>query len=75
MALAVILFTSIRDVAQPGSAHAWGAWGRKFESCHPDHEYQGVTAFCCNSFFVGSDEEATFGFLNSGLYSPNTGKE
>ncbi len=26
----------IRDVAQPGSAHVWGAWGRKFESCHPD---------------------------------------
>ncbi len=25
-----------RDVAQPGSAHVWGAWGRKFESCHPD---------------------------------------
>ena len=26
----------IRDVAQPGSAHAWGAWGRRFKSCHPD---------------------------------------
>ena len=25
-----------RDVAQPGSAHAWGAWGRRFKSCHPD---------------------------------------
>ena len=25
-----------RDVAQPGSAHVWGAWGRKFKSCHPD---------------------------------------
>ena len=25
-----------RDVAQPGSALAWGARGRKFESCHPD---------------------------------------
>ncbi len=26
----------IRDVAQPGSAHVWGAWGRKFKSCRPD---------------------------------------
>ncbi len=23
-------------MAQPGSAHVWGAWGRKFESCLPD---------------------------------------
>jgi hypothetical protein len=29
-----ILF--LRDVAQPGSAHAWGAWSRRFKSCHPD---------------------------------------
>ena len=26
----------IRDVAQPGSAFAWGASGRWFESSHPD---------------------------------------
>ena len=26
-----------RDVAQFGSAHVWGAWSRKFKSCHPDH--------------------------------------
>ena len=26
----------IRDVAQPGSVLAWGARGRKFESCRPD---------------------------------------
>ena len=25
-----------RDVAQPGSVHAWGACGRWFESSHPD---------------------------------------
>ncbi len=30
------LYKLIRDVAQSGSAHAWGAWGRKFKSCHPD---------------------------------------
>ena len=29
-----------RGVAQPGSALAWGARGRKFESCHPDHASQ-----------------------------------
>ena len=28
---------SFRDVAQPGSASALGAEGRRFESCHPDH--------------------------------------
>ena len=31
-----VLCEKFRDVAQPGSAHVWGAWGRKFESCHPD---------------------------------------
>ncbi len=29
-------FKGERDVAQPGSAHVWGACGRKFESCRPD---------------------------------------
>ena len=27
-----------RDVAQLGSAHVWGAWSRKFKSCHPDQK-------------------------------------
>jgi hypothetical protein len=31
--------TEVRDVAQPGSALAWGARGRKFESCRPDYFY------------------------------------
>ena len=36
-----------RDVAQPGSAHVWGAWGRKFESCHPDLTGQiGIISVC-----------------------------
>lgn len=30
------IFAAIRDVAQPGSVHVWGAWGRKFESCRLD---------------------------------------
>ena len=29
----------VREVAQPGSVLAWGARGRKFESCLPDHIY------------------------------------
>ena len=40
-------FTSLfkRDVAQPGSAHVWGAWGRKFESCHPDNQKLRIAEF------------------------------
>ncbi len=34
-------FLSHRDVAQPGSALAWGARGREFESRHPDQSVQG----------------------------------
>lgn len=26
-----------RGVAQPGSAHVWGACGRRFKSSRPDH--------------------------------------
>ena len=29
----------IRDVAQSGSVHAWGACGRWFESSHPDEPW------------------------------------
>ena len=31
--------THRRDVAQPGSAPAWGAGGRRFKSGHPDHDF------------------------------------
>ena len=41
------LVIDFRDVAQPGSAHVWGAWGRKFESCHPDTTGQaGIISTC-----------------------------
>ena len=34
-----------RSVAQSGSAHAWGAWGRRFESCRSDqHQRRGVSS-------------------------------
>lgn len=32
-----LLFLTVREVAQPGSALGWGSRGRKFESCLPDH--------------------------------------
>ena len=31
-----LLLVPGRGVAQPGSAHAWGACGRRFKSGHPD---------------------------------------
>ena len=39
-------------MAQPGSAHAWGAWGRRFKSCHPDKQmpdFEEVGYFIFNS--------------------------
>ncbi len=32
-------FLRFRDVAQPGSAPAWGVGGRRFKSARPDHFY------------------------------------
>jgi hypothetical protein len=37
-----VIFLQLRDVAQPGRVHVWGACGRKFESCRPDIVNQGV---------------------------------
>ncbi len=44
-----------RDVAQPGSAHAWGAWGRRFKSCHPDFfcSLTNLLTFC-NPLFINN---------------------
>ena len=42
---------SCRGVAQPGSALAWGARGREFESRRPDQENQGLTVSYCKPFF------------------------
>ncbi len=36
-------FDSSRDVAQPGSAPAWGVGGREFKSRHPDQILEGFT--------------------------------
>lgn len=41
-----------RDVAQPGSAFAWGARGRWFESSRPDEEtYRKVGLFLFHMIF------------------------
>ena len=39
-----------RDVAQFGSALAWGVRGRRFKSCHPDKKPH--TVFVCGFFIV-----------------------
>ena len=49
-----------RDVAQPGSAPASGAGGRKFKSCHPDqylHESDlpGVALSFCSPVLFWSE--------------------
>ena len=48
-----------RGVAQPGSAHAWGACGRRFKSGHPDQLHRlsppdrlsqnSLAKLCCGS--------------------------
>lgn len=48
-----------RDVAQPGSALAWGARGRKFESCRPDQltaqiRLKPVSIQYLQAFFISS---------------------
>ena len=48
-----------RDVAQPGSALAWGARGRKFESCRPDE--QEARSESCGFCFFGSITERSEG--------------
>ena|SRR5450432_2586225 len=42
-----------RGVAQPGSAPAWGAGGRKFESSRPDHYRLRPVPHVRAGFFVG----------------------
>ena len=51
-----LLLQPVRDVAQPGSAHVWGACGRWFESSRPDSQRLSkdsllffITSFLSNS--------------------------
>ena len=39
----------------PVRVHVWGAWGRQFESAHPDSLNKGFSAFRWKSFFLGGD--------------------
>ena len=47
----IVVDSSHRDVAQPGSAFAWGARGREFESRRPDQKTKMRSSqdglFCC----------------------------
>ena len=45
-----------RDVAQPGSALAWGARGREFESRHPD---QPKSLGEARAFFMRHESDST----------------
>ena len=46
----------------------WGASGRKFESCHPDSDNQGLTRKC-KSFFLLVDTKLTqMGKLNLNMF-------
>ena len=47
-----VLYYSVRGVAQPGSALAWGARGRKFKSCHPDEKKASLLIAACWLFCV-----------------------
>ncbi len=42
----------LRDVAQPGRVHVWGACGRRFESCHPDNSLAQLSDFQIIAFFL-----------------------
>ncbi len=44
----------IRGVAQPGSALAWGARGREFESRRPDQYFKGLQQKRCKPLFICS---------------------
>ena len=55
----------IRDVAQPGSAFAWGASGRWFESSHPDQPHGGREASVVGAEFIRASFDVLFLFLNN----------
>ena len=63
---------SSRRVAQPGSALAWGARGREFESRHADHLYRinGLHLTRCNPFFFSGLGLVLSGRLPPTIYRP-----
>ena len=67
----VTITTTTRNVAQPGSALAWGARGREFESRHSDQ----FEKACDNNHgpFSLSVAQADPGF-ESGQSEPDTGR-
>ncbi len=51
--ISILKWLSVRDVAQPGSVLAWGARGRKFESCRPDKRGIKKVKKPVNTLFTG----------------------
>ena len=54
----------VRGVAQPGSALAWGARGREFESRRPDHEIPGKRDVNSRLFFFTHWRQGRLGISN-----------
>ncbi len=46
-----------RDVAQPGSAHAWGVCGRRFKSSRPDQFFTGFLSLVLASTLLAVDPD------------------
>lgn len=57
-----------RRVAQPGSAHPSGGWGRRFESSHADHLSLYNQLFMIYLSFVF--DVVVLGFIGESRYSP-----
>lgn len=62
-------YRKVRGVAQPGSARVWGAWGRKFKSCHPDKSKNP----CCKATGIWFFYRTTETFFCPGWEKPKTG--
>ena len=50
-----------RGVAQSGSARALGAWGRRFKSSHPDHQWPRGQAVKTSPFHGGNRSSILLG--------------
>ena len=71
------LYTGVRDVAQPGSALAWGARGREFESRRPDTDDKKLPSLrnwklFCFRIFPEPMAVSAVGIASSNLAVPTT---
>ena len=68
-----IIGRSRRGVAQPGSAPAWGAGGRKFESSRPDHNIRAGSVIPSRPFVFCGDRVGAAPTADAGWIVPPTG--